>query len=68
MSEEVKFTKAEAAGLWHAVEWMKLCLSQTVGATEAGLALEYEHLAAAKRALRKVQAARRERRKDRRHE
>ena len=55
-----KFTQAEAAGLWHAVQWMELCLKQDeIDVQPAHLALEQRRLKAAKSALRKVQAARR---------
>lgn len=56
----LKFTGDEAAGLWHAVEWMKLCLSQDVGTDEKHMEFDKRQLANAKKALRKVQALRRE--------
>lgn len=59
-----KITAEEATGLWHAVKWMDLCLRQPVGDAEhAALADQLKKLAAAKRALQKVQAARRGARK-----
>ena len=64
MAEKNQITAEEAAGLWHAVQWMDLCLKQPVGDSEhAGLADQIKKLAAAKRALQKVQALRRAARK-----
>lgn len=54
-----KITAEEAAGLWHAVEWMKLCLRHEDLTDPATLAVERKRLAAARRGLTKVQRARR---------
>lgn len=55
-------TKAETVALWHAVDWMKLCLQSarqtTPGRPELGV--ETERLALAKRALRKVNELRKQ--------
>lgn len=60
MATSERITADEANGLWHAVQWMALCLKQPIGDAEhAGLADQLRKLAAAKRGLRKVQAARR---------
>lgn len=58
----IDLTEAEAAGLWHAVQWMALCLRQPAAAGEdpAAMAKERQRLAAARRALAKLQRARRE--------
>lgn len=50
-----KITRADAVALWHAVDWMALCLRQSPR-DWPGLPRELERLAAAKKALRKVQA------------
>lgn len=57
-----KLTKADTVALWHAVEWMALCLRQADPAQESPEALdaERERLRAARAALRKVNALRRE--------
>lgn len=56
-----KLTKADTVALWHAVEWMALCLKQPAaeGVSDGTMEAERERLAAAKRALRKVNAIRR---------
>lgn len=57
----MRITREEAAGLWHAVEWMKLCLKDSApDVSVAALEQERKRLAAAKRALRKVQQIRRD--------
>jgi hypothetical protein len=52
-----KLTKADTVALWHAVQWMDLCLRQS-DKGEQGVEVERERLVAAKRALRKVNAIR----------
>ena len=58
MADPGKLTKADTVALWHAVQWMNLCLRQTP-CGDAGMEIELERLAAAKQALRKVNAIRR---------
>lgn len=58
-SRGTEFSRAEAVGLWHAVQWMALCLKQETGAAPEAIERQREHLKAANSALRKVQAARR---------
>jgi hypothetical protein len=52
-----QLTKADTVALWHAVQWITLCLKQSEPG-EPGLEAERERLTAAKRALRKVNAIR----------
>lgn len=54
-----KLTKADTVALWHAVQWMALCLKQNEQFPSDTLATERERLAAARRALRKVNDLRR---------
>ena len=55
-------TKADTVALWHAVEWMALCLRQPPTQKTEPEALENERLRlkAAKRALRKVNELRKQ--------
>jgi hypothetical protein len=60
-SETPKLTKADTVALWHAVQWMHLCLHEAAkepGRDGPAIVAERERLAAAKRALRKVNALR----------
>jgi len=60
MSDTGKLTKDDTVALWHAVNWMDLCMKHPPGPGEDAAALdaERERLVAAKRALRKVNAIR----------
>lgn len=58
-TQETQFSRDEAVGLWHAVQWMDLCLKQSTDAAPEAIERQQQHLKAAKSALRKVQAARR---------
>lgn len=60
MTDHQKLTKTDTVALWHAVQWMALCLQQSAGLMPSDtMATERERLRAAKRALRKVNAIRR---------
>ena len=55
-------TKTETTALWHAVNWMDLCLKQTVDDSVSPEAMnnERERLRQAKSGLRKVNALRKQ--------
>lgn len=66
MSGNTALTKADAAGLWHAVRAFEDCvkaMKDIEWATPELLAAEQAKLIAARKALRKVQAIRREARR-----
>lgn len=60
--DEGALTKAETVALWHAVNWMELCLKQPPDPRESAeaIAAERERLRTAKRALRKVNELRKQ--------
>lgn len=53
-------TKADTVALWHAVNWMEMCVRQPApeGTPQEAIETERERLRTAKRALRKVNAIR----------
>lgn len=53
-------TKADTVALWHAVNWMEMCVRQPdpEGTPQEAIDTERERLRTAKRALRKVNAIR----------
>ena len=57
---DTNLSKADTVALWHAVNWMELCLKQPAepDTDPAAMATERERLLRAKRALRKVNAIR----------
>jgi hypothetical protein len=60
--DPLKLTKADTVALWHAVQWMDICLREAAkepGRDATAIAGERERLRAAKQALRKVNAIRR---------
>lgn len=58
MDDKLKLSKAETVALWHAVEWMDLCLRQKGPGTAEQIDSEKARLKIAKQALRKVNAIR----------
>jgi hypothetical protein len=54
MPDRMELTKADTVALWHAVQWMGLCLRSGELMPGDTLATERKRLTAAKRALRKV--------------
>ena len=59
--QDHQLTKADTVALWHAVNWMEMCVRQTdpEGTPQEAIDAERERLRTAKRALRKVNAIRR---------
>jgi hypothetical protein len=57
---DMALTKADTVALWHAVNWMELCVRQpySEGTPQEVIDAERERLRTAKRALRKVNAIR----------
>ena len=55
-----QLTRADTVALWHAVNWMEMCVRQTAteGTPQEAIDTERERLRTAKRALRKVNAIR----------
>lgn len=53
-----QLTKDETVALWHAIEWMALCLQGSDGENKEALDVERKRLKTAKQALRKVNAIR----------
>jgi hypothetical protein len=58
MPESSRLTKTDTVALWHAVQWMALCVRSGELMPGDKLAIERARLVAAKRALRKVNAIR----------